>query len=217
MYLTRHRDLMEQSSVKLDTKILVIGAGSIGSYTVLALAKLGFTDITVYDNGIVEHENIAPQFYSIAQLGMLKVNALRDTVKRYTDCVITAYPTLYTVKSHSNEKVIISAVDSMEARKMIYASLSRLQTVTLIDPRMAIEFLDIYTVVVNPYIDNTYQRTLFSDSEAVQEACTNKAISYTSMIAGGLVAKCVVDSFKNKDCISKNIKFDINNFDMVVL
>ena len=63
LYLTRHTDLIK--NVPMDSTINIYGAGSIGSYTALTLAKLGFKNIAVFDNGFVDEENIAPQFYEL--------------------------------------------------------------------------------------------------------------------------------------------------------
>ena len=87
----------------------------------------------------------------------------------------------------------------------------------LVDSRMAIEFLTIISVAGWSYSNSkAYRATLFDDSDAVQEACTNKAISYTSLIAGGLIAKRVLDMLKG-DHKFTTINFDINSFDMVKL
>jgi len=37
-----------------DIKIAMIGAGSVGSFTALVLAKMGLTNITVWDDDVVE-------------------------------------------------------------------------------------------------------------------------------------------------------------------
>lgn len=216
MYLTRHSDMI--ADVALDIQINIIGAGSIGSYTALALAKLGFNNITVADDGIIEEENIAPQFYRPRDIGKFKVNCLKRYIKEQTGVEIIAIPARIDEQNSSllkqDNSVLILAVDSMSARKAISQSV---ESICFIDARMAIEFLTIISVSFQGYTDSVaYLNTCFSDSEAVQEACTNKAISYTSLIAGGLIAKRVLDMLKG-DHQFTTINFDINSFDMVRL
>lgn len=213
MYLSRHRDML--GDVALDTPIVIIGAGSIGSYACLALTKLGFNNITIADDGIIEEENIAPQFYSLRDIGKLKVDCLKRSIKNLTGVDIITVPARI---DRNNQSIIpngflILAVDSMSARK----ELSSLPWTHLIDSRMAIEFLTVISVAYRNIHDvTTYRETLFDDSDAVQEACTNKAISYTSLIAGAMVAKRVLDMLKG-DHQFTTINFDINSFDMIKL
>lgn len=217
MYLTRHSDMIKD--INMDSLITVIGAGSIGSYTVLALAKLGFTNIEVADDGIVEEENIAPQFYRPRDIGKLKVDCLKRTILDQTGVNIITIPHKIVDSKlvTPNPVVLVLAVDSMSARKQIHNHIS---STFLVDARMAIEFLTI--ISTKNYLNSGrmyYESTLFSDDDAVQETCTNKAISYTSLIAGGLVAKCVLDALKNRpsEKLNQTINFDINSFDMVRL
>ena len=54
-YFLRQLDIADPSQFK-DKPITVIGAGGIGAATVIALAKTGFENITVYDlDGIEAH------------------------------------------------------------------------------------------------------------------------------------------------------------------
>ena len=216
MYLTRHSDMI--ADVALDIQINIIGAGSIGSYACLALAKLGFNNITVADDGIIEEENIAPQFYRPRDIGKFKVDCLKRYIKEQTGVEIITINTRIQEDNASllrqDNSALILAVDSMLARKVITANVS---CNFLVDSRMAIEFLTIISVAGASYSNTkSYRSTLFDDSEAVQEACTNKAISYTSLIAGGLIAKRVLDMLKG-DHQFTTINFDINSFDMVRL
>ncbi len=66
------------------TPITVIGAGAVGSFTVLALAKCGAECITVYDDDTVESHNLPNQWYRLTDLGRPKVEALRELVREMT-------------------------------------------------------------------------------------------------------------------------------------
>ena len=49
-------------------KILIVGAGGIGSTTAYTLAKMGCSNITVVDFDEVEIHNCSSQFYSAKQI-----------------------------------------------------------------------------------------------------------------------------------------------------
>lgn len=217
MHLTRHRDMI--GTVNLNTPLVVAGAGSIGSYAILALTKLGFNNIIVLDDGIVEEENIAPQFYRPRDFGKLKVNCLTSSIRDLTGVDLIAIPKKYDGETNDlvnemtkGKHILILAVDSMAARKSLFLHTSYS---ALVDARMAIEYLAVYSFSVDGADD--YRATLHSDENSVQEACTNKAISYTSLIAGGLVAKSVLDRLKGNAKPFSVINFDIGAMDMVKL
>lgn len=244
MYTTRHTDMIKE--INMDSPIMVIGVGSIGSYATLALAKLGFQNILVIDDGIVEEENIAPQLYKLTDIGRPKVDALQSTIKQMTGTVIRTHNGRFEVGDNGHINTVIStamglannqgkienkyspwttimACDSMSARKASFKYIkeqwSDYHKDHYIDARMAIEFLTLYSFTLNPENNVSYELTLFSDEDAVQEACTNKAIAYTSAIAGSLIAKNVLDLYKGKHNKGnlRTIQFDIGSLDMVVM
>ena len=191
-HLTRQMEILPPD--KLGEKITVVGAGAIGSFTVLALAKMGFTDITVYDFDTIEIENMNCQFYRHSDIGKPKVEALYELVKDFTNVEVEAKNELY--EGQMCPGIIISAVDSMEVRKLIWDTHKEvgIHTKMIIDPRMGAEVALMY--VMNPmnYDDiESYDKTLYSDDEAVQERCTAKATMYTACMLSGLVAKAVKD------------------------
>lgn len=245
MFTTRHGDMIKE--ISMDTPITIVGVGSIGSYATLALAKLGFTNILIIDDGIVEEENISPQLYRLSDIGRPKVDALKTQVRMMTGSDLrvfngrmesisgdlTSKALAEMLVAQHNEAnnvsgasikpaVIIMACDSMQARSNIFEYVSKMWSAEkdyYIDARMAIEFLTIYSFNHTKENHEAYNKTLFSDADAVQEACTNKAISYTSAIAGGLIAKNVLDALKgnhNKGNL-RTIQFDIGSLDMLVM
>jgi tRNA A37 threonylcarbamoyladenosine dehydratase len=57
---------------------LVLGCGSVGSLVGVQLARAGILDITLWDPDMVEEANMSRGAYTTDDLGMLKVEALRD-------------------------------------------------------------------------------------------------------------------------------------------
>lgn len=66
-----------KSKVK-DIKLLILGAGTGGSYLLEVLIKLGFHNFTIIDNDKVEEKNIGAQNYSSDQIGRYKVDVLSE-------------------------------------------------------------------------------------------------------------------------------------------
>ena len=191
-HLTRQLDLIPLMA--LNRKITVIGAGAIGSFTVLNLVKMGFTDVTVYDFDSVSIENMNCQWYRKKDIGKPKVLALKEIILDFTDVPIEIRQLKWN-GTQDLEGIVISAVDSMEVRRQIWKHcFGNYKVEWLIDPRMAAEYALMYTIDPSDEKDQkTYEATLYSDSESVQEACTAKATMYTATMISGHVAKAVKD------------------------
>jgi len=187
MNLTRQHDTLP--SATLDAQIRVIGAGGIGSWSTLSLAKLGFKRIEVVDFDTVDEVNIPSQVFSMSQVGKPKVTALYDVVKLLTDTAIVEKQERYAELLPCD--ILIVAVDNMAVRKQIAEDLlgGRLTARWIVDARMAIE-----TGIIKPYNHETVKRylnDLYTDEQAASEPCTNKAIAYTTLVIAGLVSKTV--------------------------
>ncbi len=66
-------------------KILILGIGTAGSYSIELLSKIGFNDFFIIDNDVVEKKNIISQNYDDNDIGMYKVNSIK---KKYPECNI---------------------------------------------------------------------------------------------------------------------------------
>ena len=117
-------------------------------------------------------------------------------VGEFTKTQITAHCGRFTRSSQPCRGIIISAVDSMSARKAIWEAHKDYPfgVRAIIDPRMGAEHALLY--VMNPGDEadiEAYERSLYADDEAVQEPCTAKATIYTANMLAGLVCKAVKD------------------------
>jgi molybdopterin/thiamine biosynthesis adenylyltransferase len=201
----------------LDTPINIIGAGAIGSFTALALAKMGFNNITAIDFDHIDVENMNCQFYRFSDIGSLKVTALQSLIQDFTRTEITAINDVW--NGQIMEGITICAVDSMAVRKQVYEAYNRkaFKTMAVIDPRMGAETALMYAYnPLSPSECDEYSKTLYSDEDAVQERCTAKATMYTACMLSGLVAK-TVKNIVCKEESSRNLIWDINADDMIAL
>ncbi len=187
MDFSRQTDLVDSEA--LETPLALIGCGGIGSFSALALAKMGCVHLTIYDDDLVEEQNIPNQLYRLADVGHLKVECLADIVKRFTGIGIEARSER--VQSQRLQGIVVSGVDSMEARRRIWDRSIRYKAgvVAYIDARMGAEVARIYTVrPSDPDHIRFYERTLYSDDEALQLPCTAQAIVYNGLWIASLVA-----------------------------
>lgn len=201
-HLIRHFDLIDFDL--LSTPITVIGAGGIGSWSTFALAKMGFSNITVYDSDMVDIVNVGNQLYGFNDVGLTKVGALSIWCEN-VGSKINAISRKFVPEDGKNLKgIVILAVDSMEARKMLNDSIP--QDCFLIDGRMGAEKILLYTAF-NHMTRLSYSATLYSDVSAEQVACTAKATSYCALTISGMITG-QVKSFLLGHKTLKNMSMD---------
>jgi tRNA A37 threonylcarbamoyladenosine dehydratase len=99
-YFLRQLDIADPSQFK-DKPVTVIGAGGIGAAMVVALAKTGFENITVYDFDTVEEHNLPNQLFSMwvgdqGTLQWAKTTALFHLVHDLADIEIQPIHERYT-------------------------------------------------------------------------------------------------------------------------
>jgi molybdopterin/thiamine biosynthesis adenylyltransferase len=208
-HLTRQLDLIPIEV--LGEPITVIGAGAIGGWVTLALAKMGFGNISVYDFDHVDIVNLNSQFYRQGDVGGPKVGALRQLVLDFTGTEIDGRYTKY--EGGIFPGIVISAVDNMAVRKLIWDNHvgKSVNTRRIIDPRMGAESALLY--VMNPMSEvdaKAYEKTLYSDEDAVRERCTAKATIYTANLLSGMVCKAVKDILVG-DQYPRTVTWDIKS------
>lgn len=185
--LTRQMDLIPLE--KLGEPITIIGAGAVGSWLALALAKMGFGNMTIFDDDTVDLENMNCSLYRPVDVGQKKVQALQNLIHQFTGLAINAQPIKY--EKGVFPGIVVSAVDSMAVRKLIWDQHveNAVNTRRIIDPRMGAETALLY--VMSPFDEKdkiSYAKLLYTDDAAVHEPCTRKATAYCALPLAGLVA-----------------------------
>ena len=108
--------------------IVIVGAGAVGSFTALTLAKMGFWNITVYDYDLISQENIPNQFYPVRSIGQKKVDALYQMIMMMTNTPIVPVATKWSsvdftwpVQREGFEyPILIACTDNMDSRKEMF-------------------------------------------------------------------------------------------------
>lgn len=212
-HLTRQMDLIPLAV--LNCPINIIGAGAVGSFTALALAKMGFKNILVFDDDRIDIENMNCQFFRFSDIGKFKVDALKELIKDFTNQEIDIIPTKW--EGFSLDGITICAVDSMKVRKNVYDTyfMKAHKSSLVIDPRMGAETAMLFSY--NPLKQkdgDSYSKTLYSDEDAVQERCTAKSTIYCVLGLSSLICT-TVKNFLVEEIYRSQILFDVKTFDMV--
>jgi molybdopterin/thiamine biosynthesis adenylyltransferase len=186
----RQQDLCPVQALQ-DLHITMIGTGAVGSFTALALSKMGVGAMTLYDPDTVETHNLSTQFFTNADIDRPKVEALGDQLRAMTETHVTAIPEAYT--QQPLEGLVISALDSMDARRRVWRYVRGRREVGLyIDSRMGALVGQVLTVHPgSPIEEQAYRRTLHSQQEALREPCTARSVIFTVLGISSLVAGLV--------------------------
>ena len=195
---TRQSDVVSAEDVAAVVPV-IIGAGAIGSHTAESLAKIGIREMDVWDFDTVEAHNLPNQGYRLGDLGKLKVEALKERLEADTGVTVRAHAEKFTGEDLTHE-LVISAVDSMSARKTIWTSVKNsLHTQTFIDPRMASRYGIIYIVdMTNSEMVEAYEKTLYSDEEAHPAPCTDKATVFCAQGMSCLITAQLIELIRGE-------------------
>lgn len=205
----RQRDVLlpEQTT---DWPTVIVGAGGIGSWTALILAKLGLTELTVYDFDRVEEHNLPSQFYRRQDVGQPKVNSLAFNISFHGGENIQCRNERYDgVKT----KILIIGVDSMEERMRLFRIHTRDVPFPeyVIDARMGLEQMEIYICRTPDEWANTFPDNL---DHVDRDPCTARSICYNTAVIGGLVGSLVKKIIKGEKT-PQNVIFDLYTYMIV--
>lgn len=162
--------------------ITIAGAGNIGSHAALALTRMGIKNFTVFDFDKVEAHNLSSQAYYPWNNGDFKVNALTHAMHSLNEgAKIEGRNEPFTGVEQVGE-ILISAVDSMEARRAIAKNLP--PETFVIDGRMGGGQIEVWSQMAKDW-----PATLTRDGD--DDPCSARYISYTSYLIAGLIANQV--------------------------
>ena len=190
MEFLRQLDLVSPET--LDVPIHLIGCGGIGSFTALVLSKMGVQHLHLYDPDAIEEHNLPNQLFRLRDVGRFKVEALQEIIQEFAGAPVEIQ--LVEVEARRMTGVVISGVDSMRARKAIWARSIRYRAGVLryLDARMGAEVARIYAVnPTDPDDIRLYEKTLYADEDAEVLPCTAAAIIYSGFAIASLIGNLV--------------------------
>lgn len=110
-------------------RVGIAGAGGLGSNCAMLLVRSGFEDLVVVDHDVVEPSNLNRQFFFRRQVGMPKVEALRDNLLDVNpDASVRAVQALVTPGNvrelFAGCHAVVEAFDTAAAKKMLVEALA---------------------------------------------------------------------------------------------
>ena len=185
----RQQDIIP--SEKLESlAVTIIGCGAVGSFTCLTLAKMGVSNICVYDADTVEEHNLSNQWFRPADVGRNKAEALAEIIHEFAEVSLTVHPEHYVRQPLRG--IVIGAVDSMDTRLLIWREVKKMVPDLYLDARMGAEVGKIHVVQPgDPSSRRHYEADLYPSSEALHARCTAKATMFCAAGLGALVGALV--------------------------
>lgn len=169
--------------------VIIAGAGSIGSMTALALAKMGVSEITVWDDDVVSSHNAPMSLYRGQDVARKKVDVLSELLKAMSGIEVKTVSEMHSDQPLRNATVI-ACVDTMSARLGLWKQVKGQITVDLfIDTRTVESYAEVYAV--SPRLAEEceqYEATLYSDETAARQTCGTHGVMYVSMSVAAAVA-----------------------------
>lgn len=207
------------------SNVIVGGAGGIGSWLTLFLARLGIDDILVYDFDHLEKHNLGGQFYTLRNVNNkeLKVTALVNLVEIFTGSYIGTAGR-YTLESIADLRMF-AAFDKIEPRKLMYEnwkanlvglSEEQVSRAIFIDGRLLAEQLQIFTIRGDDSERMiTYEtQHLFGEEEAAEALCSFKQTTHVAAMIAALMVSNFTNHLTNLSYGSKvrNVPFYLEYF-----
>lgn len=186
----RQQDVLDVSRLSR-LGITLIGLGSIGSVTGLFLGKMGLVSLKAFDADCVEVHNWSNQMFCNQDIGRPKAEAFKDLVTIYGGSMPNATAVRYVDQPLT--EVVISAVDSMESRKVIWKSIREKPEVKLyLDARMGLETMMVWAVRPQIREDRVaYSQSIVPDDQTHQDPCTARTVCYTPLMAASILCSYV--------------------------
>lgn len=191
-------------------RVIVVGAGSIGSYVTFGLARMGVSEIKVVDYDKVESHNLPNQFFS--EIDMPENTSKVFAVKKAIDLIVEKNNVIPIEGSIENvlpdllaqgmPHAIIITVDNMKTRQDIFDILNSFAYRNhLIDGRVGGEFTNIYAT--NFMYENdreAYKNSLYADSDVEELPCTARSVIDLSMGVSAQLINRARHSLMGKYC-----------------
>lgn len=192
--------------------VTLIGTGGIGSALAMTLAKMGVPKFILYDPDQFQLHNISNQMVPReGSVDVAKVTVVADMIRKFSpsEDVKVITNEMYFEDHAKVEGVVISGLDSLDARKSVWNSLKNLQPDLYIDCRMGGQAGIVYSM--NPKLGKDvrgYEKTL--NQGLWLAPCTAQAIAYNiagiTMIVGSHLRK-----FVHGENIETRVMYDSRN------
>lgn len=208
--LQGHSDLINLDRLG-ELCVLMVGAGSIGSFAAVSMAKMGIKNFEVFDFDTIELHNFANQLYSWKDVGLKKIAILGNIMSRFgfspdesSDRKFLGYDSEFTEEDIEHVRmadIVICAVDNMATRKLLWELSKKCLNVGLfIDCRIG--GLQFDGFALNPLDINDRRffeqkegdgksAYLYESEEAAELKCTEKSIIFPVLQSASWITTCI--------------------------
>ena len=185
-------DIEGQQNI-LAAKVLIIGAGGLGSPAAMYLAAAGVGSIVIYDDDVVELSNLQRQIaHHTPDIGLDKVISTRETLNKLNpDVQVTAFKQRLAGEQLDievlNADVVLDCSDNFLTRFALNKACVKHQTALVSGAAIRFEGQE---SVFTPGKDNSpcYNCLYSSDGEELQNCATNGVIAPITGIVGSIQA-----------------------------
>ena len=188
----RQRDTFDPATHK-HSAVTIVGCGGIGSFAAFALAKLGIQHFTLIDPDKVERHNLPNQMFPLDTLDGQKADVTAELIREFAipASILPVNAPLQAVDHWQG--IVISALDSMEARAELWAKVKgNIRVPLLLDGRLGGQNIRLFAIKPsNPEDRAYYENSLHTDDEAVEDVCTAQSIIDVGFQVASLITRAV--------------------------
>jgi hypothetical protein len=156
----------------------IIGCGAVGSHIALLAARMGFQRFVLWDADVVEPHNLANQTYDKEHIGMAKVDALAQVLKRFNSSIrLETHNEFFTIAQREQvDGPLVLATDSMSSRSEIHDVFFMNTNVDHVyEVRLGFDYGELHVVDnVNPLSCSKWKNTLCKDEEVEEGPCNQR-------------------------------------------
>lgn len=168
-----------------DKNVAIIGVGTIGSWLVQILARMQ-VPVVLYDHDTVEEHNLTTQTYGQADIGKMKVVAVAEQLNAMNPDTNLGFITERFSSDGAKYDLIVSCVDSLDARKEIANMLIESKSESpIVDGRVGREQGEVY------FFPTASAWLAQLPEEADTDPCGARFTAYTAVIVAGFMANNV--------------------------
>jgi hypothetical protein len=175
---------------KVSETVTVIGCGGIGASILPTLVTMGFTKFVLWDDDIVVDRNVTTNLiFRPKDLGKFKVDRVKEYLLEYGATSVEIHKEPFSGQQQLTG-LVISGVDSMKARQMIWQHVANGDVTLYMDGRIGGQNATL--LALEPFnFDHTewYEKHwLFDDDKAAPLPCTARTIVYPAVSLGVYMA-----------------------------
>lgn len=196
-----------------DKKIGIVGAWWIWSNSAYVLSKM-WIKCKVCDFDEVDEVNTSSQFYSMKQLWMPKVEALKENIKMMCDEDIEIVNWKYEKWMFDDCDILVLALDSLAVRKQVIETCK--DTQFILDTRMVKKIAQVnllYWISRNSWVEKEWRENADELNEWTR--CTEKAVAFNALWMASLVGSIVADKLNGKE-LKYQYTLDLESYSLYV-